>query len=164
AATAGTLPGGAPELRATLELLQATDDAVAQVAEALLHLGAEGRHAEGLLLPGDRRTHFRGEVLCFLGQAFAQGVAGVPANLDVLADHRDRGVDLVLDRSLAVRVAEKRLLEEAIVLEELLQLPGVGLLHHRFGLAVPGPWSPAVVLLFRQHVLGDVFPAQPPRV
>src|SRR4051812_19485946 len=119
----------------------------------------------GLLLPArDGRAHFGGEVLGLFRQALTQRVAGVPAHLDVLADHRHGGVDLVLDAPLAVRIAEEGLLEQAIVLVELLQLAGDDLLQHRLGLALLEKLRAVDALLLRQHILGNVLAAQPPRI
>src|SRR5207237_9936199 len=121
-------------------------DARPQRAETLLRLLAEALHSpllspgaglesERLLLAGHGRADFGGEVLRLLGQALAQRVAHVAAYLDVLADDGHCLVQHVLDAALAVRVAEEPLLEQAIVLVELVELPGDDLVQHRLGLA-----------------------------
>src|SRR5712664_1850053 len=117
-----------------------------------------------LLLSADGGAHFGGEVLGFLGQAFAQRVAGETADLDVLADDRDGAVDLVLDRALSVGIAEERLLEQAVLLEELVQLAGDDLLQHRLRLALLEQLRAVDALLLREDALGNVFTAQPARI
>src|SRR6266436_2112874 len=117
-----------------------------------------------LLLSADGGAHFGGEVLGFLGQAFAQRVAGEAADLDVLADDRDGAVDLVLDRALSVGIAEERLLEQAVLLEELVQLAGDDLLQHRLRLALLEQLRAVDALLLREDALGNVFTAQPARI
>src|SRR5258705_13908502 len=93
----------------------------ARRALALARAGPRFSRTDGelFLAGGDGRAHFGGEVLGLLDQTLTQRIAGVAANLDVLADHRHRGVHLVLHRALSVRIAEERLLQQAVVLVQL---------------------------------------------
>src|SRR5438067_3418172 len=118
----------------------------------------------GLLLSGDGGAHFGGEVLLLLLQAFAQRVTGEPAHLHVLADHRDGRVDLVLDRALSFRVAEERLLEQAVLLVELLDLAGDDLVEHRLRLPLLAQLRAVDALLLIELRRGHVLAAQPPRI
>src|SRR5947209_1058076 len=67
----------------------------------------EGAPCGYRLCLADRRRDFRREVLRLLREAFAQRVAREAPHLDVLADHRDGRVHLVLNAALSVRVLEE---------------------------------------------------------
>src|SRR3954471_8487695 len=88
------------------------------------------------LLLGDGRAHLGGEILGLLLQPLAERHADESSDVDVLADHRDGVGDLLLDGALALGVLDEGLLEEAPLLEELLQLAGEDLLQHRLRLAL----------------------------
>src|SRR5438067_7227467 len=120
--------------------------------------------SERLLLSADRRADFGSEVLLFLLQALAQGVPREAAHLHVLADDGDGRVDLVLDRALPFRVAEEGLLEQAVLLVELLDLPGDDLVEHRLRLALLAKLRAVNALLLIELRRGNLFAAQPPRI
>src|SRR5438105_2692872 len=61
----------------------------------------------------DRRRDLGREILRRLVETFAQSVPREAADLDVLADHRDGGVDLVQHAPLALRILEEALLDQA---------------------------------------------------
>src|SRR5437763_14318943 len=120
--------------------------------------------SERLLLSADRRADFGSEVLLFLLQALAQGVPREAAHLHVLADDGADRVGLVLYRALPFRVAEEGLLEQAVLLVELLDLPGDDLVEHRLGLALLAKLRAVNALLLIELRRGHLFAAQPPRI
>src|SRR5712691_833429 len=113
----------------------------------------------GPLRLADRRGHFGREVLRLLRQAFAERVPGEAAHLHVFPDHRDGRVHLVLHGALAVRVLEERLIEEALLRVELLQLARDDLVQHRLGLALLEQLRAVDVLLPLDHVVRHVLAA-----
>src|SRR5439155_12933552 len=119
-----------------------------------------------LLLSGDGGAHFGGEVLRFLRQALAQRVAREAAHLDVLADHRDGRVNLVLHGPLAIWIAEERLIQEDTTrpLEELFQLAGDDLLDHRLRLAFVSELRAQRRLLLVELCRRNVLAAHPFRI
>src|SRR5256712_1687477 len=117
-----------------------------------------------LFLAGYRRAHLGGEVLLLFLQAFAVRVAGKATHPDVLADQRDRRVDLVLHRALSFRVPEERLLEQHLPLEVLLHLPGEDPVEHRLRLALVAQFGPLGAFFLFDLFRGDILATDPPRI
>src|SRR5512133_703962 len=128
--------------------------------------GAEPRvmyeRGERLLLGGGRGLRdLLGEVLLLLLEPLAEHVAREAADLDVLADLRDRLGDDVLD--LLLVVLHERLLEEAELAVELLDLAGRDLLEDRLGLLLLARLGLRDLALLRDDVRGDLLAADPAR-
>src|SRR5437899_272498 len=112
----------------------------------------------------DRRRDLGREILRRLVETFAQSVPREAADLDVLADHCDGGVDLVQHAPLALRILEEVLLDPApaYVLEEPVELAGQDLVDHRLGLPLLEELRAVDALLPIDDVLRNVLAAHPP--
>src|SRR5207245_6777086 len=105
-----------------------------------------------------------GEVLLLFLQTLAERVAGEASHLDVLADQRDGGAELVLHRPLPIWIAEEGLIQQAHPLKVLLQLAGEDFVEHRLRLALIAQLGPLGIPLLVDLVCGNVPPADPLRL
>src|SRR5438132_2177486 len=117
-----------------------------------------------LFLAGHRSADLGGEVLLLFLQTLAERVAGEASHLDVLADQRDGGAELVLHRPLPIWIAEEGLIQQAHPLKVLLQLAGEDFVEHRLRLALIAQLGPLGIPLLVELVCGNVFPADPLRI
>src|SRR6266540_1399694 len=122
--------------------------------------GFRARKTLLLLQPG-RLRDLLGQVLLLLLEPLAEHEPREAADLDVLADLRDRVGEDLLD--LLLVVLHEELLDEAVRLVELLELAGRDLLEDRLGLLLIAHLGLRDLELLRDELRRDLLAADPQR-